>query len=178
MTFFVQFGLLFSNMQWYVIVCLIVGLVALFVEIFEPGFGFFGISGVVLLIMAIILRAVSAKEEDYVLLQTFQLILFIFILSAGAFTLFLVGNKKNWWKRTSLYQLKTAVDVNYSHGTDNYSNLIGKIGVAITDLRPIGKMLLDDKTYDVVADRLFIDNGKNVQVIATEGIKIVVKSID
>ncbi|HKL74013.1 MAG TPA: NfeD family protein [Clostridia bacterium] len=178
MTFFVQFGLLFSNMQWFVIVCLIVGLVSLFVEIFQPGFGFFGIAGVVLLIMAIILRAVSSAEEDNTLLQTFQLILFVFILTAGAFTIFLVGNKKNWWKRTSLYQLNTAVNLDHSDGTDNFSELIGKTGVAITDLRPIGKIIIDDKSYDVIADRMFIENGKTVKVIGTEGVKIIVKSIN
>lgn len=178
MTFFIQFGLLFSNMQWFVIVCLIVGLVALFVEIFEPGFGAFGILGVILLVMAIVLRAIFHEEEDFVLMQTFQLILFIFILSGGAFTLFLVGNKKNWWKRTSLYQLNTAVDTEYSDGTENFKNLIGKQGFTITELRPIGKMLLEGRTYDVFADRMYIEKDKKVEVLSVEGVKIIVKHID
>ncbi|NLL55971.1 MAG: hypothetical protein GX242_02025 [Clostridiales bacterium] len=178
MEFFVQFGLLFSNMEWFVVVCLIVGLVALFVEIFEPGFGVFGILGLILLALAVILRAIFHKDEDNVLLQIFQLILFIFILAGGAFTLFLVGNKKQWWKRTSLYQLGTAVDAEHSQGTENFKGLIGKQGSTLTDLRPIGKMLLEGKTYDVFADKLFIEKDTKVEVIAVEGVKIIVKSTD
>ncbi len=178
MTFFVQFGLLFSNMRWFVIVCFIVGLVALFVEIFEPGFGVFGITGVVLLVFSVIFRAIFHEEEDNVLLQVFQLILFIFILVGGAFGLFLIGNKKNWWKRTSLYQFNTAVNVHYSDATADYSRLVGKDGVTITDLRPVGKAEIDGHTYDVVADRTFIERGKTVTVVSTEGIKIVVKSVN
>jgi len=178
MVFFVQLGLLFSNMQWFVIVCLCVGLVSLFIEIFQPGFGIFGITGVILLILGIILRAVFHSPNDNTLIQTFQLILLLFIFIAGTLLFFMIGNKKKWWKKSPFSQDETAVDVNFSEGTENFSSLIGKNGIATTDLHPVGKMLYNGKTYDVVAENFFVDNGKKLKVIAVEGVKITVKNIE
>lgn len=177
MDFFVQFGLLFTNMPWFVIVCLIVGLVGLFIEIFEPGFGVFGIGGLVLLIICIILRAVYHKPEDIVLVQTFQLILFIVVLVAIAFIIFLIGIKKNWWKHSAIYQEDTAVNTEFSDGTKDFSDLIGKVGVAATDLRPAGKMKIDNSVYDVVAENFFIEKNTEIKVVNVEGVKIIVSKI-
>lgn len=174
MEFFRQYGLLFSNMEWFVIVCLIVGLVLLFIEMFQPGFGVFGIVGFVLLALSVILRAVFHKEEDEVLLQVFQLLLFEVVLVGGGFGLFLLANKKKWLKKTPFMHDGTAVDPNFSDGTENFGELLGKCGVAETDLRPAGKVEIDGRTYDVVAENFFIEKGSEVEVKQIEGIKIVV----
>lgn len=178
MDFFIQFGLLFANMPWFVIVCLVVGIVGLFIEIFEPGFGFFGIGGIILLILSVILRAIFHQPEDQVVTQAFQMILFIAILVIIAFILFLVGNKRNWWKRASLYQENTAVDTEFSEGTKDFSDLLGKSGIAATDLRPSGKMKIDNTIYDVVADNFFIEKNSDIIVVKVEGIKIIVNKTD
>lgn len=174
MGFFQQFGLLFSNMQWYVIVCLILGLVLLFIEIFQPGFGIFGIFGFILLAASVVLRAVFHAEGDEVLTQVFQLILFQFIIVGGAFGLFLLANKKKWLKRTAFSQEDTAVDPDYSDGTANFNYLVGKKGVANTDLRPSGKAVVEGNVYDVVAENFFIEKGAKLEVKSTEGVKITV----
>lgn len=173
MEFFRQFGLLFSNMEWYIIVCLIVGLALLIIEIFQPGFGVFGITGSVLLIASIILRAIVHQSEDNVPLQIFQLILLIIIIAGSSFGFFVYGTKKKWFKKNDLFtHYSTAVDVNYSDGTQNFGNLVGKKGVAATDLRPSGKVIIDGTTYDVVAHNFFIEKDSNVVVSSVEGIKI------
>ena len=38
-------------------------------------------------------------------------------------------------------------------------------------------MVIEDKEYDVVASGFFIDKGEMVKVVATEGIKIIVKKV-
>lgn len=177
MEFFHQYGLLFSNMQWYVIVCLILGLVLLLVEIFQPGFGVFGIIGTVLLVAAVVLRAVFHAEEDSVLTQVFQLLLFEFVIVGGFFLLFVIANKKKWLKKTPFYQEDTAVDPDFSEGTANFSELVGKRGVASTDLRPAGKAVIDGVIYDVVAENFFIDKGVKVEVKSVEGVKIAVAAV-
>lgn len=176
--FFTQFGLLFSNMQWYVIICLCVGIALLILEIFQPGFGIFGIMGIVLLILSIILRTVYCYPEDKPVVQAFQMVLLLFIILSSAFALFIIGNKKNWWKNTAFIQNSTAVNTYYSDGTDNYSHLIDKVGVALTDLKPVGKMSLDGKIYDVVAENFFIESGKNIKITAVEGVKITVINLN
>lgn len=176
MEFFRQFGLLFSNMEWYIIVCLIVGLALLVIEIFQPGFGVFGVTGSVLLIAAIILRAIVHQPQDNVALQIFQLLSLIIIIAGCSFGFFVYATKKQWFKKSDLFTNNaTAVDINYSDGTQNFSHLVGKKGVAVTDLRPSGKAVIEDTTYDVVAHNFFIEKGSDIVVSMVEGVKIEVK---
>lgn len=172
MEFFNQFGLLFSNMEWYVIVCVVVGLVLLFVEMFQPGFGVFGITGFVLVALSVILRAIFHRPDDDVLMQVFQFLLFYLIIVGGAFILFLVANKKKWLKKTPFMQEETAVSPEYSDGTLDFTFLIGKNGRTVTDLRPVGKAEIEGKVYDVVAENFFIAERSDITVVATEGSKI------
>lgn len=159
-------------MQWYVIVCMVVGLVLLFIELFQPGFGIFGISGFVLLILSIVFRAVFHKPEDDVLTQVFQLLLIYFIIIGGAFALFLVAHKKKWLNKTPFIQEETAVDADHSDGTENYNFLVGKTGVTLTDLHPTGKVVIEGHVYDVVAKNFFIEKDKQITVSRVEGVKI------
>jgi membrane-bound serine protease (ClpP class) len=53
-------------------------------------------------------------------------------------------------------------------------SLAGRRGYALTPLRPSGKVDIDGTVYDVVADGEFVAQGEPVEVIRTEGIRIVV----
>ena len=53
---------IFTSMPWYIILPLCLGVVFLFIECFIPGFGFFGVSGLVCLVGGIIANAVITKD--------------------------------------------------------------------------------------------------------------------
>ena len=55
------------------------------------------------------------------------------------------------------------------------SPLLGAIGVAVSPLRPAGKMQFGDEFVDVVAEGGYIAPGTRVQVIEIEGNRVVVK---
>src|SRR6266508_671323 len=55
--------------------------------------------------------------------------------------------------------------------------LLGGIGVAVTPLRPAGKVKLGDEFIDVVAEGEFVNPGARVQVIEVEGYRVVVKEV-
>ena len=169
--FFTQFGLLFTNMEWYVIVAFILGLVFLFIEFLQPGFGIFGIAGILFLACGIVLRAVFHKPEDNVVMQLFQFLLVDVLILGLCFLLLLIAQKKGWLKR-GIFTVGTAVDPDYSSGTENFSALVGKEGRAITVLRPSGKAEIDGKNYDVVSADFLIEQGETIVVLATEGGKI------
>ncbi len=171
--FFHQYGLLFANMEWFVLVPFLVGIICLIVEFLQPGFGIFGISGLVALIGSIVLRAVFRQPEDNVTMQIFQFLLFDVLILGLLFLFFFIAQKKGWMKK-SLFSVGTAVDPKFSSGTENYTDLVGKEGVAATVLRPAGKAEIEGKTYDVVSDFL-IEQGEPIVVTATEGGKIQVK---
>ena len=169
MTFFYQFGLLFSNMAWYVIVCLVIGIVLLAIEAIQPGFGVFGISGIVLLVLSVVLRAVFHKPDDNVLMQCFQFVLLNLIILAIGVGFLVLAQKKGWFKKTSIFLNGTAVNEEFSDGTKNYADLIGKEGVAVTILRPSGKAEIEGAVYDVESSNFLIEKGENIVVVATEG---------
>ena len=172
--FFQQFGLLFSNMEWFVLVLFIVGLVCLFIEFLQPGFGIFGISGIVALVGSIILRAIFRQPEDNVVMQTFQFLLLDVLIMGICFLFLFIAQKKGWLKK-GIFSVGTAVDPKFSSGTKDYAALIGKEGVATTTLRPAGKATIDGEVYDVVSAGFLIEQGKEIVVAAVEGGMIQVK---
>ena len=176
--FFTQFGLLFANMQWFVIVCLIVGVVCLIVEAIQPGFGIFGITGILLLVAGIVLRAVFHQPEDNVLMQIFQFLLLDIVILAIGIGLLVLAQKKGWLKKTPFFLSGTAVDETFSDGTKNYSFLIEKEGVAATVLRPSGKAEIEGTLYDVESADFLIEKGEKIRVTAVEGGVIKVKKTE
>ena len=75
MTFWQEFALVFSEIGWAAAICLIVGLIFIVVEIFQPGFGFFGITGSVLVIVGIVIRVYNHGGGNPII-QLFILLVF------------------------------------------------------------------------------------------------------
>jgi membrane-bound serine protease (ClpP class) len=56
------------------------------------------------------------------------------------------------------------------------SRLVGRFGVAVSDLRPAGVATIEGERMDVVSDGEYIKAGTNLEVIRAEGRRILVKS--
>lgn len=59
----------------------------------------------------------------------------------------------------------------------NRLELIGRVGITITPLRPSGTVKVDDERLDVVAEGGFIEKDIAVKVIKVEGSRIVVREV-
>lgn len=59
----------------------------------------------------------------------------------------------------------------------DYGSLVGKNGVAVTQLHPSGIVLIDGKKIDVVTEGELIEKGERVNVVRTEGNRVIVKRI-
>lgn len=178
MDFFIQIGLTFSNMTWPVILCLIVGLVFMFIEIFQPGFGVFGGIGLLLTVLGIVLRAIFSKPEDNILAQIFILLFILTIIIIAGFIIMVRSAKMGWLSRSPLIEKSTAVSTGISEGTMDYTMLIDKLGIASTDLRPVGKINIDGEIFDAQAESFYISKGEGIKVIDIEGGKITVRRIE
>jgi membrane-bound serine protease (ClpP class) len=55
--------------------------------------------------------------------------------------------------------------------------LLGKVGTAVTRLRPAGAVEVDGKRLDVVAEGDFIEKGEKVQIIDADGTRTVVRRL-
>ncbi|HVO74317.1 MAG TPA: nodulation protein NfeD [Ignavibacteriaceae bacterium] len=159
------------------ILLFIAGVVLLALEIFViPGFGVTGITGIVLIVAALFMALVGSGpfiDWNQVSIAIFQL--------AGALVcsilIFLLLVK--FLPKTSAFNRLVLADVESADkGFVSYPSdkeLIGKEGIALTDLRPAGSAEFSGERIDVVADWDYIVRGKKVKVIRVEGIKVVVK---
>lgn len=147
-------------------VLLVLGLILLIVEMFTPGFGVAGGSGLLLLIIGIVLTARDIKEA------VIMLIILLVLVAIGVFII-IRSAQKGKLSKLILHTASKTKD-GYSTSDDN-SALVGLEGVALTTLRPAGTGEFDGQRLDVVTEGDFIENGVKIRIIRTEGRRIVVE---
>lgn len=157
-----------------VIILLVVGVIFCFIEAIIPGFGFFGISGIIMVIAGIVVHAVLSGS----VLQ----VLFILIILSLVFTLivlvFLRSAKYGLLAKLSFVENKTALPLDYDQKDENdLTHLIGKTGKTITECRPIGKIIIDGMLYDAFAKSDFIKNNEDIIVIEIESNSIYIERL-
>lgn len=166
------------------IVLFIVGLILLIVEILViPGFGIFGILGIVFMISGLAFSLVLNDFFDFNvtsgerLVNSFLLVV-ISIIAAITVSVLIGGNilKSRAFKRLVLEDEQTAVE-GYQV-TKPAIDLIGKQGFAKTALRPSGKIELDRVWYDAVSNDGYIDSGTDIVVNKIENYNVIVKKLN
>ena len=98
MSFFTEIAILFQGMSWIVWLALILGYVFILIEFFQPGFGIFGVIGVAIIALGIVLR-VSVGDGN-IFAQIFCILFIESVLTLIAF-LVLAKTAKNGWVRRS-----------------------------------------------------------------------------
>ena len=176
MTFWQEVALVFTEIGWIPAICIILGLIFIIIEIFQPGFGFFGITGAILVIVGIAVRVYNNGGGNPII-QVVVLVGVVALVLTIALLLMMWSMRKGWLSRTGFVQKSSAVNEVISDGTQDYSTLIGKVGVAKTVLRPSGNALIEGKIYSVVTEDSFIDKDTKIIVDSVEGVRIVVKEI-
>lgn len=165
-----SFARLFTEMPAVTAVLFIVGIIFCAIEMFIPGFGFFGISGVIMIVAGIIVRLVCGGDAMmflYMVLIAFVLFFIMFFVVSKAITKGKLG-------KTSIFNIGTAVPEDKTEGTADFSDCLNQVGKAQTMLRPVGKVRFGDVTYDAVARDGFIDADTEVVCVQVEGQRIVV----
>lgn len=158
-------------------ILLLLGTIFIIIEIFQPGFGFFGISGVILVVVGIAIR-LYRSERGSLALQFFVMILCVGLAIGIALLIMINSMRKGKLSRTAFVQKSTAVPEGLTKGTEDFTGLVGKGGITSTALHPSGNVVIAGKTYSVVAQDKFIEKDKVVEVIAVEGVRIVVKEVE
>lgn len=162
------------------IVLFIVGLVLIALEIFViPGFGVAGISGILMVIISLFL-ALTGTSLPYIDSSIISIALIQLSVSlVGALLLIFILAK--FLPKTIIFNrlvLSYAEKTNKGFvSADKISKIMGKEGVALTILRPAGIAEIDGKRIDVVTEGSFIEKGKKIIVISSEGIKVVVAKV-
>ncbi len=164
---FVEF---FTQMHWAVIVLLVVCVALFVIEGVVPGFGIWGIMGIIAGVAAIICEAVFTQS----LFAVFFMIFLILLLFTIIFVVFSVLLSKGVLKKTPLVETKTALPEDYKNA-ENLKQLVGKTGKVITICKPAGKAEIDGKVYSVRALDSNIYEGETIVVVAIKDNTILVK---
>ena len=163
---------LFLGMDWLVIVLLAIGLIMLVIEVFVPGFGVFGIMGTASTVAGVLARVLGKGLDAYTIVVYVAMLVFLVVIVLFiAFLASFVFAKRNKRQNQLVYYPK-----NFQGGnlftTQESSALVGKFGVALTDLNPSGKIKIDDGVYDAVCSTEYIKANAAIQAVFVDGNKI------
>ena len=176
------------------IILFLVGLVCLALELFVfPGFGVFGMSGVLLILTSIVMAShtfiwptqeYEYRELGYTLLQVTVAMLavgggaVVFARYFPSLPLFnrLILKPEPWTGGGT--GLEDPTEKPPSEGYDSLAFLVGETGRTTTVLRPSGKARFGELLIDVTADGFFIEPDSLVEVVEVHGeARVIVKQL-
>lgn len=139
------------------------GVLLLVMEILISGFGLFGFSGSIALILSLTLTTVKYGFTT----------LFALLVISLLFAFFLIHFLKSKKEKLILQDVLKAKDFDETLLQD----LEGKQGITLTTLQPYGVIEVEGKKIDVTSNEGYIDKNKTVQVIQVKGKTVTVKQI-
>ena len=151
------------------LICLIVGFVLLVIELFLPGIGLAGVSGVIALIAVVVMQLGWGNPR--VALYVIAITLLVIILGL----IWIIRSFQKGRLSKSFLVLKDSSDgTSVPEIANAKADLLGKSGVALTTLRPAGIAEIEGRRVDVTTAGEFIPKGSPVTVVKAEGMHILV----
>jgi len=157
------------------------GIVLLAVEFFViPGFGVFGISGIVLMLGGLVLGMLPNQAFDFDLVPSSDLFsaLLTVILAALASVglVFWLTPKVNDWGAFKHLTLASTQGREQGYTASTYADTMqGKTGKVHSRLRPSGRVEIEGDIYDAYTRGELLEPGEQIEVISTEGTSLRVK---
>ena len=143
------------------------GLVALTIELFMPGFGVFGVSGFIMLAVSAVLTVIFIPNGIFIVAGGFAIILVIGYLLVDHL-------RKNGLYKSIILSDTLDEDKN---NTELLSGFINKEGVAKTPLKPCGNVVIEGVTLEAYSDGDFIVAKDKIKAVKVSDNKLYVKKI-
>ncbi|MBP2626364.1 MAG: hypothetical protein H6Q68_1075 [Firmicutes bacterium] len=169
-------ALLFFGSQWLTgvagwleLMLFVGGIVLILVELYIPGFGFWGISGIGCILLSFFLTLGGNMVAVNILSISLALAIAVFLLILK----FLPSSRL--WGKMVLKESETS-QAGFSSSRD-YSSYLDREGFVVSLLRPAGMMTIDGEKIDVVSEGQYIEPGTKVKVVSVNGSRIVVRPV-
>ncbi|MEP7226942.1 MAG: NfeD family protein [Gemmatimonadales bacterium] len=162
---------------WEEVLLLGLGAIALAVEVFVlPGFGVAGVLGALAIVASMVLAMMGARPTSGDVAQALAVLgasMFITLAVIYAWLRHLPnsGRFSGLLLRGSVHKSQGFVSA------PNRGDLIGRDGVAVTDLRPSGTARVGEERIDVVTEGEYVAQGSRVQVVQSDGYRHVVRAV-
>ena len=164
-----------GEFAWLTILLMVVGMVLCIIEAIVPGFGIFGISGILCEVGAVVVNATLCNGSP---LQVLILILIITLVTLLIFLLFVRSARFGLLGKTSIVENKSSIPSDYGkEDTQKLKELIGKEGILVTECHPVGNVRIGDEVFEVSSKGGIIPKGDVVKVVAVENNIIYVSKI-
>jgi membrane-bound ClpP family serine protease len=147
-------------------ILLIVGFILVGIELAAPGLSAPGIVGAVSLIISVFLIADTPGEAMVIILMILGVIA---VMTAITLWLFSKGKLVSPF----ILSLSQTKETGYNSAAI-LEHLLGKEGIALTDLRPSGIGIFEEKQLDVLSQAQYIGKGTPIVIVKVEGSKLIV----
>jgi membrane-bound serine protease (ClpP class) len=155
------------------------GIILVMLEIFIfPGFGFAGLAGIVLVVLGLffsLIGNIPGRDEFTAAIHTLGWTFLITVALGAALIRFLPKSK--FFSRISMNMVESARG-GFSSADSATGALLGKRGIALSDLRPAGKAEIEGHRVDVVTEGGYIEKGSPVVVSEVYGTRVVVRTTE
>lgn len=149
------------------IILMIAGFILVGIEMVLPGFSFPGITGIVCLVVSIFINAQTVEEGI--------IITIVIVAILGVMLAVILGLlSKGKLAKPIILSEELNTEKGYISSKDlNY--LLGKEGIASTDLRPSGIGDFEGINFDVITSGNYIVKGTPIIIAEVKGSKLIVK---
>lgn len=152
------------------IILFIAGFILIGIEMAIPGFSIPGASGIVCLVVAIFLVSDSFVEGAIIALIIMALLGIMFAVILGILS-------KAKLKSPIILKDEQNKEKGFISSND-LKYLLGKQGIAVTDLRPSGTADFDGIEFDVISEGKYISKDTRLVIYKVQGSKLIVKPIN
>ncbi len=159
-----------SGIDWvYSLALLVLGFVLMLMEIFViPGLNIFGLIG--------FLAAIAGVGFAYIKMGFAAAAAVAGIGIIGTAVLLRVMFKMRGWQRLVLHR-ETSREAGYNSAKPGRDDLLGQRGLALTALRPAGRVQFGEQVIDVVSEGSYIERGMAIEVVKVAGNRVVVHEV-
>lgn len=144
------------------------GLIAIVLEMFVPG-GVIGAFGGLIMIAAIVLGFSKSQTLGLILLGAG-----VVLVPAGIVGAMNLAPRLPFSKKLFLQETLSA-EKGYISSEAGLTELIGKEGVAVSDLRPSGIAEIEKRRTDVITGGEMIEKGARIRVVEVGGNRVIVE---
>ncbi len=156
--------------NWIALLVFVVGVVLLIAEIFFiPG------TGIAFALAVICIGAGVILSFDDINTGIWVFAIALVATTIITFISFKYIMKTGFWKERMVLNPDYRDEKGYKAGTRDYTEFMGKEGLTLTPLRPVGRAQFDEDKIEVVSEGEFVEKDVKVQVIKVEGNRIVVR---
>lgn len=169
---------LLGLVEFWEVAIFVIGVGLIVVEFLMPGFGIAGISGIVLVLVALLTSLVGNVGFSFPPLSSFMPGIYTLAVTLALLVAIAVAAARMLPRAARVSELVLSPELSSMEGYTSavsHTEYMDRTGPAVTPLRPSGIMMIGDNRVDVITAAEYIDAGEIVRVVSVRGTRVEVR---